>query len=104
MVNMNIKSNDSGCCGSSDYNASPTVWLSEEQCAALGITTAPAAGTAYMLKVRAVATTVTTEVESNSEGGEGGAPDIRLTLQLTDMEIVAGAGEPSIATVLYGGS
>ncbi len=103
MVNMNIKS-DGGdtCCPSSDYNSSPTVWLSDEQCEALGITTAPAPGTVYMLRVRAVATSVTAEVESNSEAAaEGGAPDIRLTLQLTDMEIVTGGGKDA-ASMLYG--
>lgn len=103
MPNMNIKSDDSDCCRPGDYDRSPTIWLSEEQCEALGITAAPPAGTAYTLKVRAVATTVTTSVESSDEANEGSAPDVRLTLQLTDIEIVHGAG-PSAATVLYGGS
>lgn len=100
MADMNIKSDD--YCSPSD-NCSPTVWLSEEQCEVLGITTAPPAGTVYMLQVRAVATSVTQTVEEADEvGEEGNAPDVRLTLQLTDIEITGNGGGPSAASVLYG--
>jgi hypothetical protein len=102
MVNMNIKSDDSATVGPGDYNASPTIYLSDDQCEALGITTAPAPGTVYMLKVRAVATRVTAEAEKTDEAKtEGNAPDISLTLQLTDMEIVNGGGKDT-ASMLYG--
>jgi hypothetical protein len=102
VINMNIKSDDSPCCGSSDYNASPNIYLTDEQCEALGITTAPAPGTVYMLKVRAVATRVTAEAEEADEvKTEGAGPDISLTLQLTDIEIVTGGGKDA-ASMLYG--
>jgi hypothetical protein len=103
MVNMNIKSDDSSATvGPGDYNASPTIYLTDDQCEALGITTAPAPGTVYMLKVRAVATRVTAEAEEPDETEvEGNGPDISLTLQLTDMEIVTGGGKDA-ASMLYG--
>ena len=103
MVNMNIKSDGDACCApSGDYNNSPTIYLTDAQCEALGITTAPAPGTVYVLKVRAVATRVTAEVEETGETkSEGEGPDISLTLQLTDMEIVTGGGKDT-ASLLYG--
>lgn len=96
MISMNIKG-DGDCCPG-DYNNSPTIWLSEEQCEALGVTTAPTAGAVFMLRARAVAVSVTTTAE---DGEQGSAPDVRLTLQLTDMEVSTSAG-PSAASVLYG--
>jgi hypothetical protein len=103
MVNMNIKSDDGCCTPSADWNASPTIRLTDDQCEALGITSPPAPGTVYMLKVRAVATSVTAEAEEADEAKtEGSAPDISLTLQLTDMEITTGGGKDA-ASMLYGG-
>ena len=67
------------------------------------ITTAPAPGTVYMLKVRAVATRVTAEAEEADEvKAEGNTPDISLTLKLTDIEISQGGGGDT-ASMLYGG-
>ena len=101
MANMNIKSDSSDCCVSSDYDNSPTIYLTDDQCEALGITTAPAPGTVYMLKVRAVATRVTAEAEEADETKtEGNTPDISLTLKLTDIEISHGGGVDT-ATTLY---
>lgn len=102
MANMNIKSDDAICCPSSDYDNSPTIYLTDDQCEALGITTAPAPGTVYMLKVRAVATRVTAEAEETDEvKAEGDGPDISLTLKLTDIEISQGGGKDT-ASMLYG--
>jgi len=102
MENMNIKSEGGECYPSGDYDCSPTIHLSDEQCEALGITTAPAPGTVYMLKVRAVATRVTAEAEEADEvKAEGNAPDISLTLKLTDIEIAQGGGKDA-ASMLYG--
>lgn len=99
MANMNIESEIET---SSDYNSSPTIYLSDDQCEALGITDAPQPGTVYMLKVRAVATRVTAEIEESDEAEtEGSKPDVCLTLQLTDIEITSGGGKPA-ASLLYG--
>jgi len=101
MADMNIKGDDMAM-PMSDYNCCPTIYLSDEQCEALGITTAPAPGTVYMLKVRAVATRVTAEVEEADEvKAEGDKPDISLTLQLSDIEIMQGGGQDT-ASLLYG--
>ena len=101
MTSMNIKSDDS-CCPSGDYDNSPTIYLTDDQCEALGITSAPAPGTVYMLKVRAVATRVTAEAEEADETkAEGDGPDISLTLKLSDIEIMQGGGKDT-ASLLYG--
>jgi hypothetical protein len=101
MADMNIKSDDMATA-MSDYNCCPTIYLSDDQCEALGITTAPAPGTVYMLKVRAVATRVTAEVEEADEvKAEGNKPDISLSLQLSDIEIMQGGGQDT-AAMLYG--
>jgi hypothetical protein len=100
MVSMNIKSEEYTDVGGGD--CSPTIYLTDDQCEALGITSAPEPGTVYMLKVRAVATRVTAEAEEADETkAEGDAPDISLTLLLTDIEIVQGGGK-STASTLYG--
>ncbi|HCE08096.1 MAG TPA: hypothetical protein DEQ40_05755 [Oxalobacteraceae bacterium] len=102
MVNMNIKDDDAGMCCSSDYNSCPTIYLSDAQCEALGVTTAPAAGTVYTIQCKAVAISVTSSMEEADEAKtEGDAPDVRLTLQITDMELSGGA-EKSAASILYG--
>ncbi len=102
MANMNIKSEGGDCCPSGDYDNSPTIYLTDDQCEALGITTVPAPGTVYMLKVRAVATRVTAEAEEADEAkAEGNAFDISLMLKLTDIEITQGSGKDT-ASVLYG--
>lgn len=101
MADMNIKS-DYPATAMSDHNCCPTIYLNDDQCEALGITTAPAPGTVYMLKVRAIATRVTAEVEEADEGkAEGDKPDISLTLQLSDIEIMQGGGQDT-AALLYG--
>lgn len=100
MANMNIKEDNME--STADYNCCPTIYLNDDQCEALGITSAPAPGTVYMLKVRAVATRVTAEAEEADEAvTEGSAPDISLTLQLTDIEITQGSGKAP-ASMLYG--
>ena len=97
MISMNIQSDEAQ---PASYDNSPTVYLSCEQCEALGITKAPQPGTVYMLKVRAVAKRVTAEMEEAEEvAAEGDAPDISLTLVLTDIEISNGGG--GTATMLY---
>lgn len=102
MISMNIKSDDYATVGPGDYDTSPTIYLSDDQCEALGITGMPAPGTVFMLRVRAVVTRVTASAEESDETAtEGNAPDIDLSLKCTDMEIISGAGK-SAASMLYG--
>lgn len=95
MADMNIKTNDPGVIEGGTYNSCPCIYLNDEQCKALGITEAPAPGTVYMLKVRAVATRVAAEVEDT----KGDSPDISLTWQLTDIDIVTGGGKDAASTL-----
>lgn len=98
MTAMNIKSDD---VASSDYNTAPCIYLSDDQVEALGITTPPAPGTTYVLRVQATAVSVTAEVEEADEAkAEGSAPDVRMTLRLDDIEVV-GASKDA-ASALYG--
>lgn len=97
MVSMDIKENYSAMSG---HNC-PTIYLNGEQTEALGITGLPAPGTVYMLKVRAVVCRMSAEAESPDEvAKEGNQPDVNLTLDCTDMEVVSG-GKDS-ASLLYG--
>lgn len=99
MTAMNIKSDDS-CMPSGDYDCSPTIWLTDDQCEALGITSPPPPGKTYKLAVTAVATSVTASMEEADEKAtEGNKPDVCLTLKLTDIEIVDSG--KSIADTLY---
>lgn len=99
MANMNIQSDEYAVAGSADM--SPEIYLTDDQVEALGITTPPAPGTVYMLRVRAVATRVTAELEEADEvAEEGNKPDVSLCLRLTDIDIEHGGR--SAADVLYG--
>jgi len=62
----------------------PCIYLNDDQCEALGITTPPAAGATIMLTCRAEIKSVTQEVESD---GDDTGNDVMMTLRITDMEI-----------------
>lgn len=100
MTSMNIKS-DNPVAAYSEYDSSPCIYLSDDQVEALGITSPPAPGKVYHLRVIAVATSVTARMEESDEKStEGDKPDVSLQLRLTDIEIID-SGE-SIADSLYG--
>lgn len=104
LVPMNICPDDYAC-PSSDYDASPCVYLNDAQVEALGIKTVPAPGTVYQLQARAVVQSVTASAEEPDEVvTEGQAPDIRLTLVLTAIGLAPGAGksDTEVAASLYG--
>lgn len=90
---MNVSSDDNDCTPYGDYNTSPCVYLSEAQCAALGITTPPPAGTVMTITARAVAQSVTQSMDDDDDG-----PEIRMSISLTHMEISAA---PSSKVSLY---
>ena len=102
MISMDIKDDDSMAMSSVGMDYCPTIYLNCEQCEALGITGMPAPGTVYMLRVKAVVKRVTAEAEEAGEvATEGSAPDVSLTLSLTDMEITQGGGK-EVSSLLYG--
>ena len=95
LIDMNIKSDDSVPSPSDavDYDRSPTIYLSDEQCKALGIGS-PKAGTSVMVSARAVVRSVSTHADESSKGES----ETSVTLQLTHMEISAA---PSSGGSLY---
>lgn len=99
LVSMNIKDDDT--MPLADYDCSPCIYLTEDQVEALGITGMPAPGTVFMLQAHAVVTSVTARAEESDEvAKEGNAPDVSLSLKLTDMG-VSRSGKDN-ASILYG--
>lgn len=86
----------------SGYDDRPCIHLNDDQVEALGITGMPAPGTVFMLQCRAVVERVTAEAEEADEKvAEGGAPDVSLSLKITDMAASRSGGDA--ASMLYGG-
>lgn len=78
----------------STYNNCPTIYLTEEQCEALGIKQPPAAGTKLTLTAIAKVASVTAS-DDGDEASEGG-PDVRMTLEISAMEIGAASAGGSL--------
>ena len=68
----------------SPYGYGLCLHLNDDQCEALGIKQPPAAGSVVMLAARAFVKEATASAE---EDGDDKGPDVRLTLQITDMEV-----------------
>jgi hypothetical protein len=96
LVSMNVKSDD--YAPSSDYDASPCLYLSDEQCKALGITVPPAAGTRVAIQGVAMVQSATQSID-----GDDDDPDVRLTLQVTHLAVEGVAEAKNAGTMLYGG-
>lgn len=84
----------------STYNNCPTIYLTDEQCEALGITTPPAAGTKLSLTAICKVCSVT-QSDDGDEAGEGG-PDIRMTLEISAMSL--GSASSGSGASLYSGN
>lgn len=90
LVSMNIADDD--YVSTTEYDSSPCVYLTEAQCAALGLTTPPAAGTTVMVTARAIFTSVTQRAD-----GEEDDPDVCVSLKITDMQLGSvGSGGASL--------
>ena len=94
------------CCAESNpYGYGLSICLSEEQVEALGLdANPPAAGSTVTLRAIAMVRSVTQEAELGDaeEDGETNKIDVRMTLQITDMEVTPGGQAGQAATVLYG--
>lgn len=99
LVSMNTmkdgpESEPADCC--------PTIWLNDDQVEALGIKGIPKPGTTMRLVCNAVITSVRAEAEEAEEvAAEGKAPDVYLTLKITEMEASSGSTDADIASALY---
>ena len=101
LVDLNVKPEYSE---PSEYSYCPCIYLSEEQCEALGISGAIDAGTVIGLKLRAVVTRSTTSIDN---AGDDDGPDVSLALEVTHGEIIAPPAATEGATAakaLYGGA
>ena len=89
---VSMKTEDSYCepCEPNPYGYGLRIRLNDDQCEALGIKTPPAAGTKLMLSAAAFVCEATQRVESD---GDDKGPDVFLELQITDMEMTAGAAQ-----------
>lgn len=97
MISMDIKPESN----TAEYDTRPFLQLNDDQCEALGITSPPQPGQVFTIQARAVATRVTAEAEEADEvAAEGNAPDVYLTLCITDLELTPSSG--SVASRLYG--
>lgn len=84
------------------YDCCPCIYLNDDQVEALGIKGMPPPGTVFTLQCRAVVTSVTARAEESDEKAkEGGAPDVNLSLKITDMSASRAGGDS--ASMLYGG-
>lgn len=95
-------SGDAECCAPSmrsNYGYSLRLHLDDDQCEALGITTALAAGTQVTISAKAI---VISSTESVEDDGDDAGNDISLDLQITDMELTPGKFLKDAASILYG--
>jgi len=99
MASMNTKPDNDAMPANPD--CCPTIYLNDDQCEALGITSPPVPGRVYHLEVVGEAVSVTaTKEEGDETAAEGKGPDVSLTLKLTDITITDSS--KSAAEVLYG--
>lgn len=101
LVSMKRESGDSDCC---DYGCGPSanygyglqLYLDSDQCEALGIDKALAAGTKVTLQAMAIVTSATDSV-SRDDGR-----DISLSIQITDLGIKEEGRLSNASAILYG--
>jgi hypothetical protein len=93
LVSLNVADDDQGPFQRDPNDNAPRLCLTAAQCAALGITTPPRAGTYLMLTAQCCVASVT-----EFEDGDDDDPDIMVTLCLEAAEI---SGSPSSNASLY---
>ena len=107
LVSMKAESDEGAETGASDanpYGYGLVLSLDDDQCEALGIKTPPTPGAVYMVYARAFVQSVSIEAEEAGEvSAEGNKPDVRMSLQITDMSIdPQGKSPAAVAASLYG--
>ena len=99
MTPMNTMEDNEGamladCC--------PCIYLNDDQVEALGIKGIPVPGTTMRLVCNAVIVSVRAEAEEADEAKtEGNAPDVYLTLKITEMDATQPSSSADIAGALY---
>ena len=101
MTSMATGDDDAGYSMDSKYGYGLCIRLNGEQCEALGITSPIKPGTSVGLMAIAIVTSATERLEGEDADGE---TDVSLCLQITDLDLNAGATPGATATLLYGAS
>lgn len=98
MAMVSMKTDDSYCepCAPKPYSYGLRIRLNDDQCEALGIKTPPGAGTRVTINAAAFVCEATQRVEQD---GDDAGPDVFLELQITDMELTAGAKNTDASTL-----
>jgi len=100
LVSMKMEQENELEMETNEYGYGLCIRLEPEQCAALGITTLPKAGSTITLSAKTTVKRVTEEAGEPEEGDTGN--EVYLELQITDMEIQNGATtNETAASVLY---
>lgn len=102
LVSMKTKGEACMPCGDQEYGYGLCLNLNDDQTEALGIKTPLAAGTVVQITAMAYVQTISQSVDSDEDGK---TPDIRMSLQITDMELSPAKSAKSISEVgdsLYG--
>lgn len=101
LVSMKVDQDSGGECSpcSNEYGYGMSLYLSKEQCEALGITEPLKAGQSVMIQARAFVMNATQSVEDD---GDDKVPDVNMTLQITDLEVTPSKDSQAQASALYG--
>jgi hypothetical protein len=89
---------ESGCCDAPSteaYGYGLCLDLNDQQCEALGITKPMAAGSVVTISAKAFVRSAT---ESAEEDGE---PKVRMSLQITDMEVSQSRSSAELASAMF---
>lgn len=87
--------------GEEDYtpsNYTLSLYLNQEQCEALGITSAPEPGTQYTISAKAIASSASANVDPDGDAKN----EVSLCLQITDLGLTAVGVARNAASILYG--
>lgn len=76
----------------------PRLYLTEEQCEALGITKSLRAGTEATISGKVI---VVSSTESVERDGDGGGPDVSLCVQVSELRMTPGKVLKNAADILY---
>jgi hypothetical protein len=110
LVKMDVNSSEYPSPQDNPYGYGLEISLSEEQVEALGLDkNPPPAGSTVTIQAIARVTRVSMEsdpAEEAAEGEDGSDVDVRLCLQITELDVVPqqSASARSVESILYGGS
>lgn len=100
LASMRKESEEGGLSSPENYGYGLCLYLSDEDCEAMGLTKALKAGTQVTISAKAV---VVSSTESLDTDADGGGNEVSMRLQITDMGMQANGVMRNAAAMLYGG-